>query len=77
MPNTIIEGSPEVREEIETALNTLKKDKYRATVHEDGGSGELSIVFEFGANDQTLKFKKEERNKRGAISKKIIDDLDI
>lgn len=77
MANTIIGGSPEVREEIERALNVLKKDKYTATVQEDGRSGELSIRFEFGANDQTMKFSKDEQRNKGAIEKKIVDDLDI
>jgi len=77
MANTITGGSPEVREEIERALAVLKKDKYRAIVQENGSSGELSIRFEFGANDQTLKFTKDEQRNKGAIEKKIIDDLDI
>lgn len=77
MPNTIIGGSPEAREEIERALAVLKKDKYKATVQEAGTSGELSIVFEFGANDQTLKFNKDEQRNKGAIERKIINDLDI
>ena len=77
MANIIIGGSPEVREEIERALNVLKKDKYRATVQEEGSSGELSIRFEFGANDQTLKFSKDEQRNKGAIEKKIVGDLDI
>ena len=76
MPNTIIGGSPEVREEIERALAVLKKDKYTAKV-EAIGSGELAIRFEFGANDQTMKFSKDEQQHKGAIEKKIIDDLDI
>lgn len=76
MPNTINGGSPEVREEIERALTVLKKDKYKATVQEDG-AGDLSIMFVFGANDQTLKFKKEEREKKGAIERKIIDKLEL
>jgi len=77
MANIIIGGSPEVREEIEQALKVLKKDKYTATVQEDGSSGELFIRFEFGANDQTLKFSKDEPRNKGAIEKKIVDDLDI
>ncbi len=77
MANTIVDGSPEIREEIERALQTLKKDKYRATVQEDATSGDLAIRFEFGATDQTLKFKKDEPSKKGAVEKKIIDDLDI
>ncbi|HTU47782.1 MAG TPA: hypothetical protein VMF91_22175 [Bryobacteraceae bacterium] len=77
MANIIIGGSPEVREEIERALKVLKKDKYTATVQEDGSSGELSIRFEFGANDQTLKFSKDEQRNKGAIEKKIVDGLDI
>lgn len=77
MPNTIVGGSPEIREEIERALQALKKDRYRATVQEDVGSGDLAIRFEFGANDQTLKFNKDESRKKGAVEKKIIDDLDI
>lgn len=76
MANTIVGGSPEVREEIERALSVLKKDRYKAMVG-DGGSGEISIRFEFGANDQTMKFSRDEQAKRGAIEKKIVDDLDI
>jgi hypothetical protein len=76
MPNTVIGGSPEVQEEIEHALQALRKNKYKATVG-DGTAGELSIRFEFGATDQTLKFKKDEWRKKGAIEKKIIDGLDI
>jgi hypothetical protein len=75
MPNTIIGSSPEVQDEIERALTVLKKNRYKATVQEDG-SGDLSILFEFGANDQTLKIKKEERD-NGGIEKKIVNDLDI
>lgn len=77
MPNTVVNGSPEITEQIEHALRLLKKDKYKARVQEDGVSGELSIRFEFGATDQTLKFKKDEWRKKGAVEKKIIDDLDI
>ena len=76
MPNTIVGGPPEVTEEIEHALQVLKKDKYKAMVQEDG-SGDLMIRFEFGATDQTMKFKKDEWRKKGAVEKKIIDDLDI
>lgn len=77
MPNTVVGASPEVQQEIEHALEVLKKNRYKATVQDDGGSGELSIRFEFGATDQTLKFKKDEWRKKGAVEKKIIDDLDI
>ena len=77
MANIIIGGTPEVTEEIERALQILKKDKYKAAVQEDASSGELAIRFEFGATDQTLKFKKDEWHKAGAIEKKIVDDLDI
>lgn len=76
MPNTVVGESPEVREEIEHALQVLKKDKYKATVS-GGSEGDLSIRFEFGATDQTLKFKKDEWRKKGTVEKKIIDDLDI
>lgn len=76
MANTVESGSPEIKEEIEHALQVLKKDKYKAAVQE-GASGELSIRFELGATDQTLKFKKDEWRKKGAVEKKIIDDLDI
>ena len=75
MPNTIIGGSPEVKDAIEQALIKLKKDKYKATVQEDGSTGEFSIVFAFGANDQTLKFKKDAG--KGGIEQKIIEGLDI
>lgn len=76
MANIIVGGSPEVREAIEGALAVLKKDRYKVNIQEDGSSGELSVTFEFGANDQTIKFKKDDRNK-GEIEKKIIDGLDI
>jgi organic radical activating enzyme len=74
MPNTITGGSPELREEIERALTVLKKDKYKAIVQD---TGELSIRFEFGANDQTLKFNKDEQRHKGAVEKKIIDKLEL
>ena len=77
MPNTISGGPPEVTQEIEHALQVLKKDKYKATVQEDPSSGDLAIRFEFGATDQTLKFRRDEWRKKGAIEKKIVDDLDI
>jgi hypothetical protein len=77
MANIIEGGSAEIREEIEHALQVLKKDKYTAIVHENGPEGDASIRFEFGATDQTLKFKKDEWLKRGAVEKKIIDKLDI
>lgn len=77
MPNTVVGGSPEVTEEIERAFQVLKKDKYKAMVEEDASSGELAIRFEFGATDQTLKFKKGEWQKKGAVEKKIVEDLDI
>jgi hypothetical protein len=77
MANTIVGGTPEVTQQIEHALQVLKKDKYKAIVQADPSSGELAIRFEFGATDQTLKFKKDEWHKAGAIEKKIIDDLDI
>lgn len=76
MPNTVMGGTPEIQQEIEHALQVLKKDRYRATVG-DGTAGELAIRFEFGATDQTLKFKKDEWRKKGAIEKKIVDGLDI
>jgi hypothetical protein len=77
MANTIVGGTPEVTQEIEDAFQVLKKDKYKATVQPNAASGELAIRFEFGATDQTLKFKKDEWRKTGAVKKKIIDDLDI
>jgi hypothetical protein len=77
MANTIAGGTAEVTQQIEHALQVLKKDKYKAIVQPNEASGELSIRFEFGATDQTLKFKKDEWRKPGAIEKKIIDDLDI
>jgi hypothetical protein len=77
MANTIVGGTPEVTQQIEHAFQVLKKDRYKATVQPDTGSGELAIRFEFGATDQTLKFKKDDWRKPGAVEKKIIDDLDI
>lgn len=76
MQNTITGGSPEVQQEIEQALEALKKNKYKATVGEES-AGDLAIRFELGATDQTLKFKKDEWRKPGAVKKKIVDDLDI
>jgi len=76
MPNTITGGSPEVTQQIEHALQVLKKDRYKAAVQEDP-AGDLAIRFEFGATDQTVKFKKDDWRKPGAVEKKIIDDLDI
>lgn len=77
MPNTVVGGSPEIQAEIERALQVLKKDKYKAVVEDSGADGDLAIRFAFGATDQTLKFKKDEWRKTGAIEKKIVDDLDI
>lgn len=74
MANTITGGTPEVTQQIEHALQILKKDRYKATVQQNG---ELAIRFEFGATDQTIKFKKDDWRKPGAVEKKIIDDLDI
>jgi organic radical activating enzyme len=76
MANTIVGGTPEVTQQIEHALEVLKKNKYKAAVQQDG-SGELAIRFEFGATDQTIKFKKDDWRKPGAVERKIIDDLDI
>ena len=75
MPNTITGGSPEIQGEIESALDELKKNNYKAVVQENGD--ELDIRFEFGANDQTLKFKQGDWRTAGAVQKKIVDDLDI
>jgi organic radical activating enzyme len=74
MANTIVGGTPEVTQQIEHALQILKKDKYKVTVQQDG---ELAMRFEFGATDQTIKFKKDDWRKPGAVEKKVIDDLDI
>lgn len=75
MPNTIT-APPAVYEQIERALRSLGKQGYSANAHEDA-PGELSIVFTFGASEQTFKFHKEESSKGGAIERKIVDDLNI
>jgi hypothetical protein len=68
--------SEEVREEITRGLEALKKSGYQARVAQDSSEGH-SITFKFGENGQTLKFSDEEWRTKGAIEKKIIDNLDI
>lgn len=71
-----IAAPPAVLPQIERALDTLGKDGYSVTAHENA-SGELSIVFAFGASEQTFKFRKDAWHAPEAVQKKIIDDLNI
>lgn len=75
MPNTI-DAPPPVYEQIENALHSLGKEGYSANAHEEP-SGELSVVFTFGASEQSFKFRKNEWQSPGAVERKIVDDLNI
>lgn len=75
MLNTIA-APPAVQRQIERALQTLGKEGYEASAREDP-SGELSIVFTFGASEQTFKFRKNEWQAPEAVERKIISDLNI
>ncbi len=77
MPNNSITApSEEIRDEIDRGLEVLKKTGYRATV-DPGTSGGHSITFKFGENEQTLKLSDDEWRTKGAVEKRIIDNLDI
>ena len=76
MENTVVGASPEIDEEINRALSTLKKRRYQATVQEDS-SGQHAITFKLGETEQTMRFTDNEWRQKGAIEKKIIDKLEI
>ena len=76
MPNNVVTAPPEIDAEINRAFERLKKTRYVATAQEDP-SGELSIGFKLGETTQTLRFKKDEWRKAGAVEQRIIDKLEI
>ncbi|MBV9155348.1 MAG: hypothetical protein JO097_03745 [Acidobacteriaceae bacterium] len=77
MPNNVVTAPPEISDEVNRALETLKKTRYTATAHEDQGSDELLIDFKLGETKQTLKFSKGEWRKPGIVQQRIIDKLEI
>ncbi|MBV8896900.1 MAG: hypothetical protein JO051_10350 [Acidobacteriaceae bacterium] len=66
----------QIEPEIVAGLAALKKKGYRVKADE-GAGGELALHFEFGANEQILKFSDNEWQKPGTVQKRIIDKLDI
>ncbi len=66
----------DLQEEIAEAFEALRKTGYQATAEQEGSS-EISVVFKLGENEQTLKFTKDERQKKGAVKQRIIDKLEI
>ncbi len=73
--NTVT-ASADLQQEISEALETLRKNGYRANATEEP-SGEVSVVFKLGENEQTLRFTKDEQQRKGAVKQKIIDKLEI
>lgn len=76
MQENLITAPPELRSEIESALDILKKHGYQVTARQDT-SDDLSLIFKLGENEQTLKFLKNEWQKNGVVQKGIVDKLDI
>ncbi len=76
MRENVITAPPEVQNEINRALATLKKGGYQVTTQENP-SGDLALDFKFGATEQTLKFTRDEWQKPGTVEKRIIDKLEI
>lgn len=76
MAENTITVPPQIEPEIVAGLAVLKKKGYRVQASE-GTGGELALRFEFGANDQVLKFTADEWKKPGSVEKRIIDKLDI
>jgi hypothetical protein len=76
MRENVITAPPELQEEINRALNVLKKGGYTVKANEDS-SGELSLDFRFGATEQVMKFTKDEWRHKGTVEKRIIDKLEI
>ncbi len=75
MPNNTVTAPPEISDEVNRALETLKKTRYTATAHE--ASDELLIDFQLGETKQTLKFTKGEWRTPGTVEQRIIDKLEI
>lgn len=76
MRENVVTAPPEVQDEINRALNVLKKGGYKVNASQ-GSSGELSLDFQFGATEQMLKFAKDEWRNKGTVEKRIIDKLEI
>ena len=76
MTENTITVPPEIEPEVVAGLAALKKKGYRVQADE-GTGGELALHFEFGANEQILKFAGDEWQKPGTVEKRIIDKLDI
>jgi hypothetical protein len=76
MAENTITVPPQIETEIAAGLAALKKKGYRVTADESA-AGELSLRFEFGANEQILKFANNEWQKPGTVEKRILDKLDI
>jgi hypothetical protein len=76
MRENVIDAPPELQEEITRGLAALKKNGYRVAAKQES-TGELALDFKFGATEQTLKFGKDEWQKKGAVEKRILDKLDI
>lgn len=76
MAENTINVPPQVESEVTAGLAALKKKGYRVSA-EQGADGELSLRFEFGANEQILKFPNNEWQKSGTVEKRILDKLDI
>jgi len=76
MRENVITAPPEVQDEIQRALNVLKKGGYTVNANE-APSGELALDFRFGATEQVMKFAKDEWRQKGTIEKRIIDKLEI
>lgn len=77
MPNNVVTAPPEITDEINRALERLKKTRYTATAHESEASGDLAIDFQLGETKQTIKFPKGEWRKTGTVEQRIIDKLEI
>ena len=76
MRENVITAPPELQQEIERALNVLKKGGYTVNANE-ASSGELALDFRFGATEQVMRFAKDEWRQKGTIEKRIIDKLEI
>ncbi len=76
MRENVVTAPPELQDEITRGLDVLKKHGYQVTAQQDS-SGDLSLDFKFGATEQTLKFAKDEWQKKGAVEKRIVDKLEI
>ena len=77
MANNVVSAPPEISDQINRALETLKKTRYQATAQDDQSSDQLSIEFKLGESRQVLKFTKGEWRKPGAVEQRIVDKLEI